>query len=104
MTFTTTILHKGTRYDLTWTDTSPSPGRDGVVTGDPFAVALLNIHAEALEHTPVGPPDGPHTITSHLKSGISTYTIINTYFEIVKLKGTVPSREGGDDLKVSPAA
>lgn len=64
---------------------------DGQLSGDEFAVRLVETHAEALEGQMVGPVGGPWTETDHLSDSLSALFVMRAAFdEILEVKGDVP--------------
>ncbi len=69
MEFTLGGKLNGKASSITW--------KDGDLSGDEYAVALLTGIAKGAEGEPVGPAAGPYTLTDHLKSPLSTYMLVN---------------------------
>jgi hypothetical protein len=64
---------RGDVYAVTW--------QDGRLSGDPFAVDLLQARAYALDDLPVGPMGGPYTGRDHLAIALSSVFIIRGVFD-----------------------
>jgi len=63
----------------------------GTLSGDLLAVELVKFEAKTLEGSPVGPPPGPTTIHSHLKSALSAKFIMYQVFdEVLNVIGDAP--------------
>ena len=69
---------------------------DGKLGGDPRAVAMLR--GEAIQHEGrlIGPPEGPHTMTDHLSSALSTVCLaVDVFAPGFRITGEFAGR-GGD--------
>ena len=66
----------------------------GVLTGDPAFVTFVKLEADFLEGVPVGPGEGPFTMTKHLEDPLSTLMIISGKFgPIIDSTGDLPRRK-----------
>lgn len=72
---------------------------DGKLSGDPYLVLSLEVLAEHLEGRRVGPPEGPHTVTNHLRSGLTVVILAEQVFPYrFTATGDVPTRGDHSDL------
>lgn len=53
----------------------------GRLGGDPLLVSRVLSDLKQLEGVPIGPPEGPTTITRHVRDGISTLTYVLSIME-----------------------
>lgn len=64
---------------------------DGMLSGDEFAVRLVETYADALEGKMVGPVGGPWTETNHLEDPLSALFVMRDAFDkIIEITGDIP--------------